>query len=95
MEHAKDGILVTLICPGFVQTDVAKNALTADGSRQEKDDVATRNGIPLAVFARKMVRAIENEKFETYIAGRELIGIYLKRFLPRLLHKVVLRSQVR
>ncbi len=95
MEHGKDGLLVTMICPGFVQTDVAKNALTADGSRQEKDDVATQNGIPVAVFAKKMLRAIEKEKYEAYIAGRELIGIYLKRFFPRLLHKLVLRSQVR
>ena len=95
MEHGKDGLLVTMICPGFVQTDIAKNALTADGSRQEKDDAATQNGIPVAVFAQKMLRAIEKEKYEAYIAGRELIGIYLKRFFPRLLHKVVLRSRVR
>lgn len=95
MEHGKDGLLVTMICPGFVQTDVAKNALTADGSRQEKDDVATQNGIPVAIFAKKMLRAIEKEKYEAYIAGRELIGIYLKRFFPRLLHKLVLRSRVR
>ncbi len=95
MEHAKDGILVTIICPGFVQTNVAKNALTADGSIQDKDDVATKNGIPVSLFAKKMVKAIEKEKYEAYIAGRELIGIYLKRFFPRLLHKVVLRSRVR
>jgi hypothetical protein len=30
---SKDNIDVTLICPGFVQTNVANNALTADGSK--------------------------------------------------------------
>ena len=30
MEHEKDGVAVTLVCPGFVQTNVAINALTAD-----------------------------------------------------------------
>ena len=38
MEHQKDGIDVTLVCPGFIQTNVAKNALTADGSKQNKND---------------------------------------------------------
>jgi dehydrogenase/reductase SDR family protein 7 len=28
MEHEKDTIKVTMICPGFVNTEVSKNALT-------------------------------------------------------------------
>lgn len=95
MEHEKDGVDVTLICPGFVQTDIAKNALTADGSQQQTDDVATQNGLPVAVFTKKMLRAIEQKKFEAYIGKGETKGIYLKRFFPKLLHKVVLRSQVK
>jgi len=95
MEHEKDGIDVTLICPGFVQTNVAKNALTADGSKQVKDDDATQNGLPVSIFSRKMIRAIEHKKFEAYIGRGELKGIYMKRFFPKLLHKLVLRSQVR
>lgn len=93
MEHEKDGIAVTLICPGFVNTNVAKNALTADGSSQNEQDVATENGLPVNVFAKKMVRAIEQKKFEAYIAKKERIGVYL-RFFPKLLHKVVLKSTV-
>ncbi len=81
MEHEKDGIDVTLICPGFVQTKIAKNALTADGSKQIKDDVATQNGLPVSVFSRKMIRAIERKKFEAYIGRGELKGIY-KKVLP-------------
>lgn len=95
MEHEKDAIKVTLICPGFIQTNVAKNALTADGSSQNTNDTATENGMPVAVFAEKMVKAIENHKFEAYIGGKEIIGVYLKRFFPKWLHKFVLRSKVR
>lgn len=94
MEHEKDGIAVTLICPGFVNTNVAKNALTADGSSQNEQDVATENGLPVNVFAKRMIRAIEQKKFEAYIAKKERIGIYL-RFFPKLLHKIVLKSTVR
>ena len=86
---------MTLVCPGFVQTNVAKNALTADGSPQHTDDTATQNGITPELAAKKMVAAIEKEKFEVYIGGKEVSGAYLKRFFPKLLHKVVLKSQVR
>ncbi len=95
MEHEKDGIAVTLICPGFVKTNVAKNALTADGSKQEIDDDATQNGLTVSELGKKAIRAIEKRKFEAYIGKKEVMGVYLKRFFPRLLHKMVLHSTVR
>ncbi|SMG47435.1 Short-chain dehydrogenase [Arenibacter troitsensis] len=95
MEHEIDNIKVTMVCPGFVNTNVAINALTADGSPQVDNDVATKNGLSPQVFAKKMVKAIEKEKFEVYIGQKEVFGIYLKRFFPKLLHRLVLRSKVR
>lgn len=95
MEHAKDRIKVTMICPGFVNTNVARNALTASGTPQEENDTATQNGMSPEVFAKKMVRAMQSKKFEAYIGKREVMGVYVKRFFPKLLHRMVLRSQVR
>jgi len=94
MEHNKNGVDVTLICPGFVRTNVARNALTADGSPQKTNDSGTENGMAPNIFAKKMIRAIASKKYEVYIGGKEVKGIYLKRFFPKLLHKLVLRSQV-
>lgn len=95
MEHEKDNIDVTLICPGFIKTDVAKNALTGNGSKQEKEDEATKNGIEPNVLAKKIITAIERSKFEVYIGKKEIIAVYIKRFFPKLLHKIVLKSTVR
>ncbi|WP_309609525.1 SDR family oxidoreductase [Flavobacterium sp.] len=95
MEHQKDGIDVTLICPGFIQTNIAKNALIADGSKQNTDDIATQNGMPVAIFAKKFVKAVEAKKFEAYIGGKETMGVFLKRFFPKFLHYYVMRSKVR
>ena len=95
MEHQKDNINVTLVCPRFIQTNVAKNALTADGSKQNIDDTATQNGMPTSVFAKKFVESVESEKFEVYIGGKEIMGVYLKRFFPKWLHYFVLNSKVR
>jgi len=94
-EHDKDNIKVTMICPGFVNTNVAKNALTGDGSQQQTQDTATENGLPVEVFVKRMLNAIEKEKFEAYIGKKEILGVYLKRFFPRFLHWYVLRSEVR
>jgi short-subunit dehydrogenase len=95
MEHQKHNIKVTLICPGFIQTNVAKNALTADGSPQNKNDHATHTGMPVATFAQKFIKAVEGNQFEVNIGGKETIGVFLKRFFPRFLHYYVLRSKVR
>ena len=95
MEHEKDNVQVTLICPGFIQTNVAKNALTGDGSALRKEDDATANGMPVKSCAKRIISAIEKKRFEVYIGGKEKYGIYLKRFFPKLLHKVVMNSKVR
>jgi short-subunit dehydrogenase len=95
MEHQTDGVNVTMVCPGFVQTNVAKNALIGNGSKQHVDDEATRNGLPVKVFAQRMIKAVENNKFEVYIGRKEVLGVYLKRYLPKMLHYFVLRSKVR
>lgn len=95
LEHDKDHIRVTMICPGFVNTDIARNALKGDGSTLQDQDAATENGLEVTEFAQKMLKAINKEKFEAYIGKGEVKGIYLKRFFPKLLHKVILRSQVR
>lgn len=95
LEHEKDNVKVTMICPGFVNTNVARNALTGDGSLQKNQDSATQNGLSPEVFCKQMIKAIEKEKFEAYIGKKEIFGVYLKRFFPKLLHKFVLKNQVR
>lgn len=95
LEHEKDNVKVTMICPGFVNTDVARNAFVGDGSKQKTQDTATENGLKPEVFAKRMVKAITNEKFEAYIGKKEVMAVYLKRFFPKLLHKITLKSQVR
>lgn len=95
LEHDKDNIKVTMICPGFVNTNVARNALTADGSKQAYQDDMTENGLDVNIFVKKMIKAIRREKFEAYIGKFEKFGVYVKRLSPRLIHKLVMRSKVR
>ena len=94
-EHYKDNISVTLICPGFVNTNVSMNALTGDGSPQEKLDTATKNGIQPKRFAILMAKAIKNKKEEVYIAGaKEKLAVYVKRFFPKILSVMIRKLSV-
>lgn len=94
-EIHKYNIKVTLICPGFVTTDISKNALTGDGTAQNAMDAATANGIDPDRFAKLMMKAIIKEKEEVYIAGaKEKLGVYAKRFYPKLLSTMIRKLSV-
>lgn len=88
-------IAVTLVCPGFVNTNVSINALTGDGSPQQKMDVATKNGIEPNRFAKLMAKAIIKKQEEVYIAGfKEKLGVFVKRLYPKLLSKMIRKLSV-
>ncbi|MBE4948776.1 SDR family oxidoreductase [Chryseobacterium culicis] len=93
-EVFSQNIKVTIICPGFIQTDISINAVTGDGSLQGTMDEATKNGMPVAVFAKKMLSAIEKQKKQKAIGGKEVLAVYLKRFFPDLLAKIVRKAKV-
>ncbi len=94
MEHEKDNIKVTIFCPGFIQTNVSVNALVGDGSAQQTMDEATGAGMPAEVCAAKMLKSMKRGKYEVLIGGKEILAVYIKRFFPRLLHRIVMRSSV-
>ena len=83
------GLRVTIICPGYIHTDISKNALIADGSRHGTMDQNQAEGMTPEACARRILRAIEQEKAEVYIGGKEVAGVYLKRFFPKLLNRIL------
>ena len=94
-ELFKDNIDITIICPGFIHTNVSVNALTGSGEALNEMDDAHANGMPADVFALKMIKAIETKKREVYIGGKEKFGVLLKRFFPGKFAKVIQKAKVR
>ena len=72
----------TLACPGFVRTNVSANALGLDGKAYGKSDGDIDGGMDPAVCAEKIWRAVESNRQEVLIAGKERVAVYFKRFLP-------------
>ncbi len=91
-EHSID---IQIICPGFIHTEVSKNALTGDGTPLQKMDKATSSGMPPERFAKKAIQAIYRGTPETYIGGKERIGVYVKRFFPAIFRRMIVRAKVR
>lgn len=89
-------IYVTLICPGWIRTSVTYNALTGDGHALNAMDATTAAGMAPEVLAVRALRAIANKKEEVYIGGvKEVLGVYLKRFLPAVFSRIVRNAVVR
>ena len=94
-EHHQDGIAVTLICPGFIRTQVAINAVTGDGSPLGEMDQAQDQGMSPEACAEELFTAIVKKKEEVYIGGKETLAVYLKRFLPGLFSRILRTAKVR
>ncbi|GIV31427.1 MAG: hypothetical protein KatS3mg029_0778 [Saprospiraceae bacterium] len=91
----RDNVYVTLICPGFVRTEVSLNALTADGTPLRQMDPKTAAGLSPDEFARRALRAIRRCREEVYIGKAEVLGVWLKRYLPGVFSYVIRRAKVR
>lgn len=89
-----DNVKVTIICPGYVRTNVSINALTGDGSKNNSMNKTTAAGLTPEELASKALKAISREREEIYIGKKEILGIYIKRFFPRLLNKIVRKRGV-
>jgi len=88
-------VSVTIVCPGFVKTNVSVNALTGDGSALGTMDRAQANGLDVEPTARRAIAAIVARKREVYIAGPEGRAIWLQRFAPGLLARMLRNARVR
>ena len=93
-EVYKDNIKVTIICPGYVRTNVSINAVTADGSKHGVMEPGQEHGIAPEVCAEKILSAVSKGKNEVLIGGKEILGVYLKRFVPNLFMRILRNMDV-
>jgi dehydrogenase/reductase SDR family protein 7B len=81
-EVADQNITVSLICPGYIHTNISLNAVTAKGTAHGKMDEGQKNGLDATACAKEIVKAIQQNKEEVYIGGKEIKGVFYKRFFP-------------
>ncbi len=98
---ADDGITVTAVCPGFVNTNIAKSTVYAGMTSDEQDsarhkaDVAyrRRNYTPEAT-AKAIVKAVKSGQPVVPIAAESRIGYAMRRISPSLI-RLLARYDIR
>lgn len=91
--HA-DNIKVMVVTPGSVQTDISVNALEGDGKKHNVTDPLIANGFTVEECVKRIIRGIKNETPELLIAkGKEKMAVYVRRFYPTLLFKMMTKLQ--
>lgn len=94
-EEYESGIKVLIVCPGYIKTQVSINALVGDGKSQGTMDEAQEKGIDPMVCAEKIIRSMKSNREEVIIAGlREKSAVYLKRFFPWMLSRILRKAKV-
>ena len=93
-EHHDDGLRITMVCPGFIRTEISMNARVGDGSLQGTMDEKTGQGLSPEECASQMLRAMHREKAMVLIGRGELLGAYLARWAPNLLRRWMRKVRV-
>jgi dehydrogenase/reductase SDR family member 7B len=85
-ENIKNNILVSIIIPGRIKTNISVNALNQYGKAYGKMDERLDKGITAEKSAKIICRKLKNERKEVLTGGTELIMVYIRRFSPLLFY---------
>jgi len=89
-----DNIQITMVCPGYVNTNLSLHALTGDGAAHGTLDPTQAKGMSAEALATRILRAIEQNEDEILVGGTEVLGVYLNRFVPALYKKIIRRRKI-
>jgi dehydrogenase/reductase SDR family member 7B len=91
LEHHKDNIYVTMVCPGRVKTKFSLSALTSTGGAHGLMDKGQENGVSVEYAAGKIDKAVRKHTKQIIVGGKEVLMPYLKRFTPWIFYKIALK----
>ncbi|MDR0573798.1 MAG: SDR family NAD(P)-dependent oxidoreductase [Tannerella sp.] len=92
LELENKNIKVTFLIPGRINTPISKSAVLGDGSIYAKMDAGQANGMDVNKCARIALRAITKEKHRKLIGGKELLMVYIKKFVPSLFYRLAQKT---
>ncbi len=89
-----ENIQITMVCPGYVNTNLSLHALTGAGAAHGELDPTQAKGMTPEALAARILRAIEQNEDEILVGGTEVLGVYLNRFVPGLYKKIIRRRKI-
>lgn len=89
LEEESHQLSVHLVFPGFIRTNISKNALSADGKAHGTMDDNQDKGMSPEVCAQKLIRGLEKEQRNILIGGKELLSLKIQRYFPNLFYRII------
>jgi len=92
-ELLQDGVHVHIACPGYTNSNVRLNALTADGTAQgetpyNESDLMTGEAVAKTIFD-----SVQQGKAESIMTFKGKLTVFLNKFLPKkMMDKIVLNA---
>lgn len=82
------GLHITMVCPGYINTELTIHALQPDGTGFGVIDHNHTYGMPAEVCARKILAGVRRRKAFMRVGGKETWGVPLARLTPGLVRRV-------
>lgn len=89
LEEEKNGITVTIACPGKINTNISFNALNSEGSTHGVMDHNQETGMPAEECATRLLKALVQKKKEVLIGNKEILAVKIKRLFPALFWRII------
>lgn len=88
-ELVNSGIYISMIIPGIIQTEITAHAVFGNGENYGIVETAFKKAYPVEKAVAKMIEAIKRRREEYYVGGSEGITLWINRFSPRLLRRII------
>ena len=89
METLKTGIHVLLVAPGFTHSEIRKNALLGDGSKQGESPRNEDKMMSAEKVAKIITRAINKRKRKKILTSQGKIVFFLNNIVPKILDRLI------
>ena len=94
-ELAPAGVSVTLLSPGFVDSEIRRVDNAGALQHEMREPVPAWLVMPTARAARQMVRAIARRRREVVITAHGKLGVFMQRHAPWLVSTAIRRAGIR
>ena len=92
IELADSGVSVTMIYPGFVDTEIRGKELGADGNKIGKNKLVNVKTMNVKTCAKIIVNAVAKRKREVVMTMKGKLGMKLKLISPSLVDKIAQKT---
>jgi dehydrogenase/reductase SDR family member 7B len=94
-ETIRQGIKITMIIPGFINTPIISKALDGKGGVRNSNLQVNERGMSAERCASRILHAIKHEKQEALIGGSEMLSVRLYHYFPGTFRSLIANNPMR